>query len=132
MASNQRAIAARTVRFLASGGLSVAVYYVVFYILSEQLKVWYIASSLGAFILYWLTNFGLHKYWTFGDKNTEKIHSQAGRHLAMAVGMLTTNTLGLYLLVEKLGLWHMTAQVILTILLSATSYLLLHKIFRTA
>jgi putative flippase GtrA len=129
---NHHANLTRTLRFAVSGAVSVGVYYVVLYFLTEHLEVWYLASSIGAFVLYWITNFGLHKYWTFNDRDKDKAKSQAGLHFMMTLGFLVLNTIGLYILVEKVRLWYITAQAIMTITLSVTSYFLMHKIFRAA
>lgn len=127
----KRAKTARTLRFLVSGGTSVGVYYLVLYLLTEKAKVWYLASSLAAFVLYWITNFSLHKYWTFGNQEKSAVPAQAGKHLAMTFGFLIANTFGLYMLVERLGLWYMAAQVMLSAVLSTVSYLLMGRIFKT-
>lgn len=132
MYTTDRAKAARTLRFLSSGIVSVGLYYAVFYLLTERAGVWYLASSLIAFVLYWLANFGLHKYWTFGNREKESAGSQAAKHLGMTMGFLAVSTAGLYVLVEYVGLWYMAASAMLTIILSIASYVLMRKIFRAA
>lgn len=116
-------------RFLSAGGLGVLLYYLILYILTDIVGVWYVVSAVIASIVNYSSNFILQKFWTFGNKDTRHIHRQAGKYVAMVAGLLVMNALMLYVLVEFVHLWYLAAQVIVTVLLTAASYLASRRIF---
>lgn len=87
------------------------------------------ASAVIASIVNWSSNFVLQKFWTFQDKDTNRIHRQAGAYVVMAACLFIANLLLLYLLVEYVKLWYLVAQVIVTILLTIVSYFITSRIF---
>ncbi len=117
-------------RFLLGGAIGVVVYYVVLYVLTEMLGVWYVISAVCAFILNNGINFVIQKFWTFGSKDTRIIPKQLPMYFLMGVCILTANTILLYTLVEYAHLYYMVAQIILTMLLTTASFIVTKRIFK--
>lgn len=119
------------IRFGATGVLTVGLYYWILYTLTELFHVWYLLSAIIAYIFNITSNFLLHKFWTFKDKDTKKVHQQMFWYLIMCIVFFLANTGFLYLLVDVMHLWYIHAQIILTIILSIISYFLTKTIFAT-
>ena len=115
------------IRFIVTGGLSVPVYYGVLYALTEA-GVWYVTSSVVAFVPYYGVNFGLHKFWTF--RSTGAISRELSLHLTLALLNVAVNALGLYMLVEYAHLWYLFAQLIMSFLITVENWLLSRWIFK--
>ena len=111
------------VRFLVVGSLSVFTYYAFLWSLTEYAGVWYVASAIVAFLVYYCVNFVSQKYWTFRNLDTKALNSQLVKFTLMASANWIINTSLLYVMVEYLHMWYMFAQAILTIVVSAIAYL---------
>jgi len=118
-------------RFCITGALSVFTYYAILIGATELFHVWYIASAFLAFLSYFVTNFTLQKIWAFRDKSIQYIKRQLIQFSIMAVCNWTINTTLLYVLVEYAGMWYVSAQMILTIVVSIIAYFCLRYIFST-
>lgn len=121
--------APRVIRFLSAGGLGVLLYYLVLYILTELLGVWYMASAVIASLINRTSNFVLQKYWTFQNKDTKNIRRQVSSYAVMAATLFVANLILLYALVEYVHIWYLGAQVLVTFVLTAASYLVTSRIF---
>ncbi len=119
----------QVMRFLSAGGLGVLLYYLILYILTDVAGVWYMVSAVIASIVNYISNFVLQKFWTFKNKDTKNIHWQASKYAVMTVFLFVANLFLLYVLVEYARLWYLAAQIIVTILLTAISYLISRRIF---
>ena len=111
------------VRFLVVGSLSVFTYYAFLWSLTEYAGVWYVASAIVAFLVYYCVNFVSQKYWTFRNLDTKALNSQLVKFTLMASANWIINTSLLYVMVEYLHMWYMFAQAILTVVVSAIAYL---------
>jgi len=100
----------KLVKFIIAGGLSAFVNFAVLYFLTDIINVWYLASSVVAFILSFFVSFFLQKFWTFEDGSKDIIYRQLSIYLLIALLGLLFNTLFMYLLVDRLKLWYMLAQ----------------------
>lgn len=116
-------------RFAGSGVASVGSYYILLILLTEVFGVWYLASSMITFAMGYWVNFALQKWWTFRNRDKEKVRQQLALHLTMHLGNMALNTVSLYLLVEYVKLQYLVAQIILTFVLSAESYFISRWIF---
>ena len=119
----------QVLRFISAGGLGVLLYYSTLYVLTDVAGVWYIASATIAFIVNYASNFGLQKFWTFKNKGIKNVTRQASQYLTMSIVFFAINLVLLYGLVEYARLWYLTAQALLTILLTTTSYFVSRRIF---
>jgi putative flippase GtrA len=107
---------------MLSGGTAAVVLLGLSYLLTDVIGVWYLASSVIAFIGAFCTSFTLHKFVTFVDDNLARAPAQAGGHFSVALLNLALNTGLLYGLVEYLGLYYLVAQVIVSATLAVGSY----------
>ena len=120
----------QVVRFCITGAAGLIAYYAALYGLTEYLGVWYIISAVIGFILNTGLNFTLQKFWTFQNRKTRMVGRQLVLYVAMTVSFLIGNTVFLYLMVEYMHMWYITAQVILTIIISTLSFIISGRIFR--
>ena len=117
-------------RFLLGGGFSVVVYYTLLHGLTDYAGLWYVASAVVAFVIYFAINFSCQKFWAFRNMSREALNRQLFWYSSAAGANWVLNTSLLYVLVEYLGLWYMYAQGILTILASIASYFVFKRIFK--
>lgn len=111
-------------KYLISG-LTVNVFELsLLYVFTEYFGVWYLFSSVLAFLFAFCLSFSLQKFWTFQDTKKEGIHKQASIYLFVSVCNLSINIVALYLLVQIAGLWYMFAQVLVSGGIAAWSFLL--------
>lgn len=117
------------IRFGLVGILAVGLYYGILYALTEFLHVWYLLSAIIAYVFNISSNFILHKYWTFKNKDKQKVRKQILWYFVLCISFFIINTVSLYILVEIIHLYYLHAQIILTVILSITSYFLTKRIF---
>ena len=101
------------VKFLISGGTSTVVDLIFLYIFTDILKIYYLTSAVLAYILAFFISFYLQKFWTFRDNGKEKIYQQLGLYLSVNLLNLGINTYGMFILVSKLDLNYILAQIIM-------------------
>ena len=101
---------------------------VLLYIFTDIFKIWYLFSSILAFCVAFFVSFFLQKYWTFRDRDQEKIYRQMGLYLAVALTNLGLNTLLMYLSVDLFKIWYLLAQVFVTAVIAVESFLI-YKFF---
>lgn len=116
---------ARVWRFIASGGTSAVVDLGLLYVFTERLGLHYLLSAALAFIAAFFVSFTLQKFWTFQDTTTDTVHIQVSLSFTIAVINLGLNTVLMYFFVDVAGLWYMTAQIIVGILLAFESFFIL-------
>ena len=117
-------------RFFISGGTAALIDILLLYLLTEFGGLWYIASSVFAFIAAFTFNFIAQKYWVFKSKDAAKIRRELPLQLGVNVFNLGLNSLILYTLVEYVGLWYVLAQAVTSMLIAFESFVLYRWIFR--
>ena len=117
-------------RFLVSGGVVIAAYYAPYYILTEFFGVWYLVSSVIGSIISSVINFVLQKLWTFENKSIANVHLQVIAFTFVSIGYTVANGGMLYILVDKLHLHYLGAQIIVSSILGFLSYFISEWIFR--
>jgi dolichol-phosphate mannosyltransferase len=121
----------RILKFIFSGGLAALISLFVLYAFTAWLGVWYLLSSVIAFIVSSAANFFLQKFWTFGDTDKDGALNQASMFLLVVCLNFALNALLMYLLVDGLRLWYMFSQFFVTATLAVMNYLIYrHIIFR--
>lgn len=115
-------------RYVAAGLTGAGTQISLLYIFTDIVKIWYIYSSIIAFISAIIVSFLLQKFWTFKDGSTKKIHHQAIKYLVTAISGLIANTALLYLFVDLLGLWYIFAQIVIGGLIMVFNFLM-YKFF---
>lgn len=116
---------ARVGRFIASGGTAAAVDLGLLYILTDSFGLHYLLSAALAFVASFFVSFVLQKFWTFEDESVDRVHVQASLSFIIATINLGLNTLLMYVFVDVVDLWYMTAQIIVGILLAFESFFIL-------
>jgi putative flippase GtrA len=113
---------ARFFRYLAAGGTAAFVDLGLLYLLTESFGLHYLFSAILAFIVAFFVSFFLQKFWTFQDNSVEKVHTQVAVYFITAIASLALNTLLMYLFVEWLHLWYMSAQFLASGLLACVTF----------
>lgn len=119
-------------RFFISGGIGAAVNISVLFLLTHVADLWYILSSIVAFIISICASFVLQKFWTFKDNGTDMVRLQATWYALLALINLGLNTALIYSFVDGLGFHYIVGQICTSILIAVESYLVYRKIFAHA
>ncbi|MBI2459121.1 MAG: GtrA family protein, partial [Parcubacteria group bacterium] len=90
----------RIVKYLMAGGLAALVDLSLLYILTDILGIWYLISASLAFIWSFFVSFFLQKFWTFSDRDQQKMYRQMAGYLSVALANLALNTALMYWLVD--------------------------------
>lgn len=122
---------AKIFRFLVSGGISAGVDLILLYVLTDIFGVWYLVSTIVAFILAFFVSFGLQKFWTFRDHSREGMSTQAGTYFLIAACNLALNTFLVYVFVDYLNFHYLLAQIVASILIACESFFVYQRfVFR--
>jgi dolichol-phosphate mannosyltransferase len=117
-------------RFLITGAIVISAYYAPYYLLTRFCGVWYLVSSIIASIICSTINFLLQKFWTFENKSMANVHLQVGAFIFVSAAYTVANGAMLYLLVSKLGMHYLLAQIIVSSIIGFVSYFISDWIFR--
>ena len=109
------------IRFLVVGASGYVVNLAVFS-LALYLGAHYIPAAIIAFIIAWVNNFMLNRYWTFAARG-EAMMGQGAKYLLVSLIALGANLAILQLLVDA-GLGETLSQAIAIVLVTPLSYLL--------
>ena len=84
----------------------------ILYTLTERFKVYYVISSLFAFVVAVSVNFIFNKIWTFNEKIYYKTIKEFISFLIVSLFALSINILFLYIFTEYLGIYYIVSQII--------------------
>ncbi|MDP3661342.1 MAG: GtrA family protein [bacterium] len=112
------------VRYLIAGGTSTAIDLGILYILTEFFGWWYLASATAAFVVAAVVSFIFQKFYTFGHHDSSRaiLAKQSVLYLALQIANVGINTFLMYALVEWVGVWYFTAQIIAAALIAVESF----------
>ena len=110
-------------RFSVAGLVAMAAYFAAYWMLTRFVGVWYMASTVPAFLIQVGVNFALQKYWAFKNLDRRYITKQASSFFVMHSTFFALNIVILYLLVERVGMNYMLAQAVSSLFLSVLSLL---------
>jgi len=110
------------VKFIISGSTATLVNFAILYSLTEFAGLWYLFSSVIAFVLAVMVSFFLQKFWTFSDDDKSQIKKQMAMYYIVTTVNLGLNTAGMFVLVERFGIWYIFAQAIMTIAISVEGF----------
>jgi len=116
------------VKYIIAGGTAAVVNLVALYFFTDILKIWYVTSSVFAFVISLITSFGLHKFWTFRENSVNRLKRQFIFYLFISLCNLILNAILIYVMVDIFGLWYMLAQFIIMALIALASFLINKKI----
>ncbi|MBU6430868.1 MAG: GtrA family protein [Patescibacteria group bacterium] len=110
------------IKYLIAGGTSTSADLLIYYILTYLVGLWYVASSIFSFIIAFWISFSLQKFWTFRDKNTEKMMKQTYLYFFVAIVNLGISTLLIYLFVDHIHIHKFISKVIANAMIAAESF----------
>lgn len=112
------------VKYMFSGGTAALVNLLFLYILTDIFGIWYLTSSVVAFIFGLLASFFLQKYWTFRESGLDHIKKQLTIYAILGgINFFLTPAL-LYIFVEKFHVWYILGSVLVMVSLAAVNYLI--------
>ena len=121
----------KLIRYLISGGTAALVNFTTLFVLVQFIDIHYLSASILAFVVSIAISFAMQKFWTFRDNIVHDIHTQFTRYLVVILFSLLLNTVLVYLLVEKVHVWYLLAQVIATVIIAITNFFCYkHFVFR--
>ena len=116
------------VKFCVSGAIGASTSYIIFYILIEYVELWYLFSSMIAFIFSSIPGFMLKKFWVFKNKNIKIVRKQIILYLIIYSSFFLINAWFMHILVEHSNMSDKYAQIIMIIVLSILSYIVSKKV----
>lgn len=120
------------VRFLATGACATLLNVVLLWLLCGGLGMPYLPASVLSFSTALLCNFAVQKIWTFSAAGAARVGAQGVQFIATNVFNLALNTGILYLLVERLAVSYLIAQILSSAMVAANSYCAYRWIFHDA
>jgi glycosyltransferase involved in cell wall biosynthesis/putative flippase GtrA len=82
------------------------------YIFTDIVGIWYLYSSILAFLLSLIISFILQKFVVFRDTRTHKMHHQFSKFFIVAILGVITNTSIIFVCVDIFGIWYILSQII--------------------
>ena len=121
------------VNYLFAGGTAAFTNLFVLFLLTHVFGIWYLLSSIIAFLLAFVVSFYLQKHMTFEDHSSDGLHKQMTLYLFVALINLAINTALMYFFVDIVGIWYMFAQVLAAGLVAVESFFVYRAfIFKTS
>ncbi len=121
----------RLLRFVISGGMATTVNLGVLFALTHLFSLWYILSSVIAFMVAFFVSFMMQKFWTFEDSSKTHLQSQAFIYFSIILVGLGVNTALIYSFVEYAHLHYLAAQLISGLFIAVMNYFSYkHLVFR--
>lgn len=108
----------KLVKFGLVGIVATAINLISLYLFTDILGIWYLLSAVLAFIIAFTVSFSFQKLWTFRDRSTHKITSQAFFYFVVTFISLILNLWGLYVMVDILGIYYLLSQLIVGVALA--------------
>lgn len=102
----------KVIKYIVAGGTAALVNLSTLIVLTDLVGVWYLLSSTIAFILAFAVSFSFQKFWTFSERSVDNMHMQAAVYLLIGLLNLSVNAGLMYILVEWVKIWYLTAQII--------------------
>lgn len=119
----------KAIRYIISGGTGAAVNLGSLFTLTHFFGVWYLFSSVVAFLASFLVSFMLQRAWTFDIRSRTGIMRHGSLYFLAALGNLALNTVLIYLFVEYVRLWYVFAQLVSGVIIAAISFFIYRRIF---
>lgn len=98
------------VRYFLCGITAAGFNILLLYLFTDIFGVWYLYSSIIAFILALILSFVLQKFVVFKDGNTNGMHKQFSMFTVVAILGVVTNTALVFVFTDILGFWYILSQ----------------------
>lgn len=105
---------------------------VLLYFFTDLLGIWYVASVVLAYLIVFFFGFIFQKLWTFKDKRVSGTARQLISFFSLNLICLALNAVLIYVMVEGLGLYYITSQVIIAFSLGITRFWVNNKFIFSA
>jgi glycosyltransferase involved in cell wall biosynthesis/putative flippase GtrA len=99
-------------RYFVCGITAAATNIGLLYIFTDIVGIWYLYSSILAFLLSLVISFVLQKFVVFKDMQTDKMHHQFSKFFIAAVLGVITNTAIVFVCVDVFGIWYIFSQIV--------------------
>ncbi len=119
----------RFYKFFISGSISAFVSIFSLFLLHGVFDLFIVLATSISFILAFLVNFSLQKFWTFSAGDSGRTKEQMLKHFTVGIFGLGVNAGGMYFLVEIMFVWYILAQAMLALALAFLNYFLYKIIF---
>lgn len=116
--------AAKIVRYLFSGGIAAITNLALLWLFTSVIHIWYLLSSILAFMIAFGVSFVLQKFFTYQDHSTQGMKGQALTYLLVTGTNLALNTGLMYLAVDKAHMNYILAQIVVSIVIAIESYVI--------
>ena len=110
------------IKYLIAGGTSTSSDILIYSLLIYFASLWYVASSVISFTIAFWISFGLQKFWTFRDKNTEKMMKQTYLYFFVAITNLGISTLLIYIFVDYIHIHKFISKIIANATIATESF----------
>jgi len=119
------------VRFVLAGAFAFTVNLVALYFFTDIIGIYYLISTVLAFLISFSVSFTLQKFWTFKDPSRDRLHIQLPLYLGMQLTNVTLNVALMYTFVEYLHIWYLFSQAFISLGLATVIFFINKKyIFR--
>jgi dolichol-phosphate mannosyltransferase len=109
-------------RYLFSGGTATAINFILLYVFTDLVGLYYIFSVILSFIIAVTVSFMLQKFWTFQNASKENMKKQAVVYVIVSFINVIINVAFVYALVEFAGLHYLVAQFVSSIFIATESF----------
>jgi glycosyltransferase involved in cell wall biosynthesis len=114
-------------KYLLAGGVAGIIHLCLLYVFTDILHIYYLISTSAAlFIVFWISFF-LQKYWTFVEKSSHRIKTQATHYFVMHTFNFVANGALMYLFVSILGVWYMLSQIVISLSIACVTFFINKK-----
>jgi len=108
--------------------MATAVDFALLIFLTEVFQLWYVFSAFTGAVAGGVTGFALGRNWAF-MKRDGKLSAQAIKYLMVWITSIFLNTMGLYLIVEYLGIQYIISKIIIAIIVGVGFNFFMHRNF---
>ena len=110
------------VRYALSGLTGAVINLTTLSVLYYLFKIYYITSSVIAFLTASFIGLILHKFWTFRDRSLSEAHLQAGKYLLTSLFALIMNTTLLYVFVDYMHFYVFAGQIFASLIVAGITF----------
>jgi glycosyltransferase involved in cell wall biosynthesis/putative flippase GtrA len=115
-------------RYFVSGISGASTQIGLLYVFTDVVGLWYIYSSVLAFVVAIAISFVLQKFWTFADRETKKVHQQFARYMVVAILGVFINTFSMYIFVDIFAVWYILSQIFTGVIIAILNFFM-YKFF---
>lgn len=122
---------AQVARFIISGGMAFLTNITLLFLLTNNIGIWYLTSSVIAFLGAFFVSFSMQKYWTFQSREFGVIVNEVGRTIILTLINLFLNTVFMYLFVEFMHIHYLFAQILSAGIIAIETYFVYKNVIFT-